>query len=210
MPCWQCPWSVGSPFSSCSACGDGSEQKVNREVNKGWARQKKMGPVPLVQVCKHQHSSCFVDVVASHVRLDTETLHPFLVSHNQARVWLRVLHWNQNSHHVYRFQSLHYVICKQKYYIVSQNLKSWNLILVNNQSSFADSGCGCCCLIAPSVSKSLLFPHSIAVFPLNVGYSSIFTAFATLVVLLCSAIFPHNEAVICHLFSSFYHSQVCF
>ena len=29
----------------------------------------------LVQVCEHQRSSCFVDVVASHARLDTEALH---------------------------------------------------------------------------------------------------------------------------------------
>ena len=29
----------------------------------------------LVQVCEHQPSSCFVDVVASHARLDTEALH---------------------------------------------------------------------------------------------------------------------------------------
>ena len=29
----------------------------------------------LVQVCEHQQSSCFVDVVASHARLNTEVLH---------------------------------------------------------------------------------------------------------------------------------------
>ena len=29
----------------------------------------------LLQVCEHQPSSCFVDVVASHARLDTEALH---------------------------------------------------------------------------------------------------------------------------------------
>lgn len=62
-----------------------------------------------------------------------------------------------------------------------------------------------CCFIvryAPSVSDSLLFSHSVAVFPLNVGYSSVFTVLDTLVVLVRLAIFPHPEAVICFLLSA--------
>ena len=44
---------------------------MNREVN----MTKKKELVPRVQVCEHLQSSCFVDLVASHARLDTEVLH---------------------------------------------------------------------------------------------------------------------------------------
>ena len=58
-----------------------------------WTRQKrnqKMWSVPLIRVCKHRRSSCFVG--------------------------------SQISHRVYRVQSSHYVICKQKYNIAPENL----------------------------------------------------------------------------------------
>ena len=31
VPCWQCPWSIGSPFSSCPACGDGGREQRSEQ-----------------------------------------------------------------------------------------------------------------------------------------------------------------------------------
>ena len=83
--------------SSCPVCGDGESEQRSEQ---GRSTTKKMEPVPLVQVCEHQRTLCFVDVVASHARHDTESLHlssslTYIARLFPARVWLRVPHRNR-------------------------------------------------------------------------------------------------------------------
>ena len=46
LPGWQCPWSIGSPFSSCLACGDGgSEQKSEQKSEQGRSTNRALSGV---------------------------------------------------------------------------------------------------------------------------------------------------------------------
>ena len=59
------------PFLKLFRYGDGGSEQGKMERT----TKKPSGPVP--QVCEHQRGSCFVDVVASQARFNTEVLHPF-------------------------------------------------------------------------------------------------------------------------------------
>ena len=103
-------------------------EEVNREVNKAEKHDQKAGPVPLVQVCEHQRTLCFVDVVASHARRDT--IFPLVSCSQTLSGESLVTRFSSKPHRVYRVQSSHYVICEPR------NLKPRNLIL-RASSSFS-------------------------------------------------------------------------
>ena len=104
------------PFSSCPVCGYWrSEQKGENRRNTA----KKTGPVYLsftaekmAQVARYASTRC-----GKPVTQDSTLKHSIFP------------HWNQNSHHMYQVQSIHFVIRHQRYNIVPRNLKPWNLIL---------------------------------------------------------------------------------
>ena len=68
----ECNYHTQATHRISQECGDeGSEQRCEQDRS----TTKNQGQyLSLIQVCKHKRSSCFVDVVASHARLDTEVL----------------------------------------------------------------------------------------------------------------------------------------
>ena len=61
VPCWQCPWSIGSPFSSCPMCGDGgSEQRSEQGRSTNGASTSRLDmPAPMEFVlCRRGSLQC--------------------------------------------------------------------------------------------------------------------------------------------------------
>ena len=101
VPCWQCPWSVGSPFSSPPICGDrGSEQRSEQ------GRSTKRASF------RYASTNGVHDVVASHARLDTIALVSRSQTFSSKSLAMRSSLKPKFASHV---PSSHYIICKQKH-----------------------------------------------------------------------------------------------
>ena len=67
--CWKRPWSVGSPFSSCPACGDGGSEQRSEQGRSTNGASTSCSDMRAPTEFMH------FDMVPSHARLGTEAFH---------------------------------------------------------------------------------------------------------------------------------------